>query len=407
MNHSSQLSRARTRRVFLQSLLGGALFALALAGCKPANQPNIDSAPVQNTAASTDTGDKIIIGHFGSLTGGTATFGTSTDNGIRMAFEEINAGKPPLGKKLELVTEDDGSQAQQVPTAVQRLIKGSNALVLMGEVASKLSKVAAPIAQKAGVPMVSPASTNPEVTKYGSYIFRTCFIDPFQGSVMAKFAATDLKAKKAAILTDVANDYSKGLTQFFTETWKKNGGQIVATESYSQGDKDFQSQLTKIKATNPDVIYVPGYYAEVGNIAVQARRIGLNQPLMGGDGWDSPKLFEIGGKAVQGCYFSNHYSPQSQDPKVVKFVTAYKTKYGEVPDAMAALGYDAAYIVSDAIERAGAPDRAKVRDALASTKNFDGVTGEISIDKDRNAVKSAVVLKIEGNEGKYVTTVKP
>ena len=401
-----------SRRALVRGLAFSSFsLALALVGCKPAAETN--SASPGNTAVSTNTtdtnssGDTIKIGHFGSLTGATATFGTSTDKGIKMAFEEIDAAKPPLGKKLELITADDSSQPAQVPSAVKSLLGKSNVIVLMGEVSSKLSKIAAPIAQSAGVPMVSPASTNPDVTKAGDHIFRTCFIDPFQGSVMAKFAAQNLKAKKAAILTDVANDYSKGLTQFFTQEWTKNGGTIVDAESYSQGDKDFSSQLTKIKAANPDVIYVPGYYNEVGNIAVQARRQGITQPMMGGDGWDSPKLFEIGGAAVQGCYFSNHYSPQSKDPKVVKFVTDFKNKYGEVPDAMAALGYDAAYVVSDAIARAGSEDKSKIRDALAATKNFAGVTGTISIDKDRNAVKSAVVLKIEGNEGKYVTTIKP
>ncbi|RYX86768.1 ABC transporter substrate-binding protein [bacterium] len=403
-----------SRRTFVRGAAFSSLsLMLAFAGCKPAGDTTTNgAAPAGNTATtSTETtsgsGETIVIGHYGSLSGGTATFGLSTDKGIRMAFEEINAGKPPLGKKLELVSADDSSQPAQVPGAVQKLIKESNATVLIGEVASKLSKIAAPIAQKAGVPMVSPASTNPAVTQAGDYIFRTCFIDPFQGSVMAKFAKNDLKATKAAILTDVANDYSRGLTEFFTAEWKKGGGQIVDSESYSQGDKDFNSQLTKIKASNPDVIYIPGYYNEVGNIAVQARRLGITQPMMGGDGWDSPKLFEIGGKAVQGCYFSNHYSPQSQDPRVVKFVTDYKAKNGETPDAMAALGYDAAYIVSNAIERAGSVDKSKIRDALATTKDYPGVTGVISIDKDRNAVKSAVILKIEGNEGKYITTVKP
>ena len=324
-----------------------------------------------------------------------------------MAFDEINAKGGVLGKKLEVFTEDDGSEAKQVPGVVQKLINQNQVLVLMGEVASTRSLAAAPIAQKFKVPMVTASSTSPEVTKKGDFIFRTCFIDPFQGTVMSKFARENLKVKRVAILTDVANDYSKGLTQFFSDDWTKNGGQIVATASYSEGDKDFQSQLTKIKGSAPDVIYVPGYYTEVGNIAVQARRLGLKQPLLGGDGWDSPKLYEIGGKQIQGCYFSNHYSSQSKDPKVVKFVADYKTKYGEVPDALGAVAYDAAYIVADAIKRAGAEDRQKVRDALATTAKFPGVTGTITIDKDRNAIKPAVVLQIVGNEGKYVTTIQP
>jgi branched-chain amino acid transport system substrate-binding protein len=404
-----------SRRAFVSAAAFSSLsLCLALAGCKPAGEAGQASSSAntsgQTSTASTNTtqnGDTITIGHFGSLTGSTATFGKSTDNGIRMAFDEINAKNPPLGKKITLVTEDDGSRTEQVPTVVQKLINQDQVLCLMGEVASSRSLAAAPIAQGDKVPMVSASSTNPKVTQIGDYIFRTCFIDPFQGTVMARFAAQNLKAKKAAILTDVANDYSKGLTQYFSQEWKKNGGQIVSTASYAEGDKDFQSQLTKIKGSAPDVIFVPGYYSEVGNIAVQARRLGLNQPLLGGDGWDSPKLYEIGGQALEGCYFSNHYSSQSKDPRVVKFVAAYKTKYGQTPDAIGAVAYDAAYIVADAIKRAGALDRTKLRDALATTKNYQGVTGTISIDKDRNAVKPAVVLKIQNGHENYVTTVKP
>jgi len=365
-------------------------FALSLAGC--------------NSASTSNT---ISIGHFGSLTGSEATFGTSTDQGIRMAFDEVNAKGGVLGKKLNLVTEDDGSQTTQVPIVVNKLINSSSVLCLMGEVASSRSLAAAPIAQKSGVPMVTASSTNPKVTQVGNYIFRTCFIDPFQGTVMSKFARETLHVKKVAILTDNASDYSKGLTQYFSADWTKSGGQIVASESYKAGDQDFQSQLTKIKGTSPDAIYIPGYYTEVGNIAVQARRLGMTMPLMGGDGWDSPKLFDIGGASLDGCYFSNHYSSQSKDPKVVAFVAAYKAKYNAVPDGLAAVAYDAGNIVADAIKRAGTPDRQKLRDALASTKGFQGVTGTITIDKDRNAVKPAVVLEIKNNAPNYVATVKP
>lgn len=370
-------------------------FAFALSGCKSA------------TNTGTANGGTLTIGHFGSLTGTTATFGKSTDNGIRMAFDEINAKGGILGKQLNLVTEDDGSQTNQVPTVVNKLINQSNVLCLMGEVASSRSIAAAPIAQKAGVPMVTASSTNPKVTTLGNYIFRTCFVDKFQGYVMAKFATDTLKVKRVAILTDVANDYSKGLTQVFTDDFTKSGGQIVGTESYSEGDKDFQSQLTKIKGTNPDAIFIPGYYSEVGNIAVQARRLGITQPLLGCDGWSSRKLHEIGGKALEGCYFSDHYSSESKAPSVVKFVADYKTKYGAVPDGLSAVAYDAAYIVADAIKRAGVADRTKLRDALAATKDYKGVTGTISIDKNRNAIKPAVVVKIENGHENYVTTINP
>lgn len=400
-------------RFLARTLFVSGLAALTLAGCKSAGEPSATGTPSTTGTETTITpakpyeGDTLVIGLYGSLTGSTATFGISTENGIKMAFDEINAKGGVLSKQLDLISEDNGSKTEQVPSVVQKLINENNVLALMGEVASSRSLAAAPIAQQAGVPMISPTSTNPKVTQQGDYIFRTCFIDPFQGTVMAKFGRNTLKKKKAAILTDVANDYSKGLTQFFTEEWKKSGGEIVATESYQEGDTDFQSQLTKIKGSNPEVIYIPGYYTEVGNIAVQARRLGLKQVMMGGDGWDSPKLFEIGKTAVEGSYFSNHYSAQSKDPRVVKFVTNYKKIYGEVPDALAAVAYDAAYIVADAIERAGVPDRAKLRDALASTKNFPGVTGNISMDENRDAIKPAVVLKIVGKEGIYVSTVNP
>lgn len=412
MNHSPHQPRPRLRRAFVQiSALGSALFFAVLSGCKPASDTASNANPTQNTTVSTDANtensDSIVIGHYGSLTGTTATFGTSADKGIRMAFDEINAGKPPLGKKLELVTEDDGSKTEQVPAIVNKLISNSNVTVLIGEVASSRSKAGAPIAQKAGVPMVSPASTNPEVTKIGDYIFRACFIDPFQGPLMATFASKTLKFSKVAILTDVKSDYSKGLTEVFTEAWEKNGGTIVATASYSEGDKDFQSQLTKIKAASPQAIFIPGYYTEVSNIAKQARRLGIGQPLFGCDGWDSPELVKIGGKALDGCYFSTHFSIKSKSPKVVKFVDDFKAKFGESPDAMAALGYDTAFIVSNAIERAGEVNRSKIRDAIAQTKGFEGVTGTISLDKERNAVKPAVVIQIQNREENYVTTIKP
>jgi branched-chain amino acid transport system substrate-binding protein len=397
------------------TLLSGAVLVTVLSGCKPPTE-TASSGSSGGNAATTDgaakveiakpyEGDTLRIGHYGSLTGTTASFGISSDNGIKMAFGEINAKGAPLGKKLELISEDDGSKTEQVAPVVLKLINQNNVLALLGEVASSRSLAAAPIAQRAGVPMVSPTSTNPKVTQVGDYIFRTCFIDPVQGPVMARFARNDLKVKKAAILTDVANDYSKGLTEFFSGEFKKLGGEIVTQESYSEGDKDFQSQLTKIKAANPDIIFVPGYYTEVGNIAKQAQRLGIKQPMMGCDGWDSEDLFKIGGNAIQGYYYTTHYSPQNKAPRVVKFVNDYTKLYGTTPDALAAVAYDAAYILSDAIKRAGSPDRAKIRDALASTKNFVGVTGTISMDKDRNAVKPLVVLKVNGKQADYVTTI--
>ncbi len=399
------------KRTFLAGgALGAATLALALAGCKtPDAASNAATSPGTSTATAAKPypadAKTILLGEYASMTGALATFGQSSDNALKMATAEVNAKGGLLGKPIEIALEDDGSRAEQVPLAINKLISEKNVLAIFGEVASSNSLAAAPICQAAGVPMLSPTSTNPAVTKVGDYIFRACFIDPFQGSVMAKFAGGDLNAKTVAIFTDVKSDYSKGLTEFFKKQFVAQGGKIVSEENYRAGETDFRGQLTNIKAKNPDVIYVPGYYTEVGNIAVQARSLGIDVPLLGGDGWDSPKLFEIGGKAVNGCYASNHYSPENQDPKVAKFVADYKKKYGETPDALAAVAYDAAYIMFDAIKRSGGTDRAKLRDALASTKNFDGVTGKTSIDKDRNAQKPIVILKIQDGKQNFVKEI--
>jgi branched-chain amino acid transport system substrate-binding protein len=352
-------------------------------------------------------GDEISIGEYGSLTGTTATFGISTDNAIKMAFEEVNAAGGVIGKKLKLFVEDDQSKPEEAATAVTKLVNQNHVVALLGEVSSSRSLAAAPIAQAAEIPMVSPSSTNPRVTQVGDFIFRVCFTDPFQGAVMAKFANDTLKLKRVAILVDVRNDYSVGLQTFFRQNFKQLGGEVVAEQSYSEGDSDFHAQLTQIKAVNPEAIYVPGYYTEVGTIARQARELGITAPLLGGDGWDSPKLWEIGGEALNGSYFSNHYSTDDPSPVVQKFVSDYKKKYDALPDALAALGYDAAKILVDAISRAGSTDGVKVRDALAATRDFQGVTGTVTINKDRNAVKPAVILKVENGKFTLVETIKP
>lgn len=343
---------------------------------------------------------EIVIGEYGSLTGSTATFGLSTKNGSEMAFAEINKGGGLLGKQIRLFVEDDQSKPEEAATAVTKLINQNNVISVLGEVASSRSLAAAPICQQAKIPMVTPSSTNPKVTQVGDYIFRVCFTDIQQGEADAKFAAQSLKAKRAAVLYDVRNDYSVGLRLVFAQKFKEYGGEIVGEQSYSEGDSDFRAQLTQLKSANPELIYVPGYYTEVGTIARQARDLGITVPLTGGDGWDSPRLWEIGGKALNGCYFSNHYSVDDPSPAVQKFVSDYKAKYGAVPDALAALGYDAARILAEAIRRANSTDGAKVRDALAQTKDFSGVTGKITIDKDRNAIKPVVMLKIM--DGKFV-----
>jgi branched-chain amino acid transport system substrate-binding protein len=352
-------------------------------------------------------GDEILVGEYGSLTGTTATFGQSTNNAIQMAYEQINAAGGVLGKKVHVIVEDDQSKPEEAATAVTKLINQNHVVAMLGEVSSSRSLAAAPICQANGVPMISPSSTNPRVTQVGNYIFRVCFIDPFQAEVGARIAWEILHLKKVAILSDVRNDYSVGLQTFFRQTFKGFGGEIVAEQSYSEGDSDFRAQLTQIKSANPEGIYVPGYYTEVGTIARQARELGITVPLIGGDGWDSPRLWEIGGEALNGCHFSNHYSVDDPSPAVQKFVTDYRTKYNQTPDALAALGYDAARILADAMKRAGTTKGDKVRDALMATKDFPGVTGSITINKERNAVKPAVVLKIENGKFVYVTTVKP
>jgi branched-chain amino acid transport system substrate-binding protein len=377
--------------------------------------------------------DEVVLGEFGSLTGVTATFGKSTQRGIEMALEEANKTGGIEGIPIRIVVEDDQSKPEEAATAVKKLINQDKVILVLGEVASSRTLAGAPICQEAKVPIITPSSTNPKVTQVGDYVFRVCFIDPFQGEVMAKFARNTLKVSKAAILKDIKNDYSVGLAQFFSETFTALGGQIIAEESYAEGDIEFRAQLTALKAKNPDVIFIPGYYTEIGLIARQARDLGINVPLIGGDGWDSPRLVEIGGKALENTYYSNHYTPEDPRPEIQKFITEYKNKYNEIPDAMAPLGYDAARIAFDAIKRSGilepqnikeaynenpkagslmeavntVKNRQLIRDAIAQTKDFPGVTGMITIDENRNAKKSAVVVKIEDGKVKYVETINP
>jgi len=353
-------------------------------------------------------GDTILVGEFASLTGKEATFGTSSHEGTQLAIEELNAAGGVLGKKFELKTEDDQSKAGEPANVVNKLISKDGVIAVLGEVASSRSLEAAPICQQNGIPMISPASTNPKVTETGDYIFRVCFIDPFQGTVMANFATKTLKAKKVAVFTDVKSDYSKGLAKFFKEGFTKAGGQIVSELDFNGGDKDFKGQLTAIKTAAPDAVFVPGYYTDVALICIQAKQLGLNVPLFGGDGWESDTLVKIGGDAVEGHYFSTHYAADASSPKVTAFVEAYKKRYnGKVPDAMAALGYDSAKFLADAITRAGTTEGVKLRDALAATKEFDAVTGKMAINAQRDAVKSAVILQVKGGAFKFVETVAP
>jgi branched-chain amino acid transport system substrate-binding protein len=332
-----------------------------------------------------------------------------------MAVDEINAAGGIGGKKVKLVHYDDQGKTSEVGTAVTRLITEDKALAVIGEVASSLSIAGGQIAQQHGVPMISPSSTNPKVTETGDYVFRVCFIDPFQGYVMARFA-TDPKdkqglgIKKVAVLIDNRQAYSQGLAKDFSDALTKLGGTVVANEKYQGGDQDFSAQLTNIKATNPEAIFIPGYYTDVANIAKQVRALGITVPLLGGDGWES--VTNIGGDGIQGAYYSNHYSADEPRPEVKSFVDKYKAKYNATPDSMSALSHDAMYIVKNAIEHSNmtgdlAAQRKALRDAIAQTKDFQGVTGKITMDAQRNATKPAVVLKIVGKGTTAAASISP
>ncbi len=351
---------------------------------------------------------EIPVGEYGSLTGSDATFGVSTDQGIRLAVAEVNAAGGIDGKKVDLIAEDDEGKPEEAAVVATKLITQDGVKAVLGEVASSNSLAAAPICQAHQVPMISPSSTNVAVTQKGDYIFRVCFIDSFQGKVMADFAFHQLKARRAAIFRDEKSDYSVGLSSVFAQVFKRLGGTIVSDQSYSAGDMDFKAQLAQMRGSRPDVIYVPGYYTEVGLIAKQARDLGMKQPLLGGDGWDSSQLYSIGGSALDGCYFSDHYSAESKDPRVVSFLAKYRAAYGgKTPDALAVLGYDAANVLFAAMKRAKSLSGPDLRDAIAATRDFPGVSGNITLDKDRNAVKPAVVLRIENGAAHYVATIQP
>lgn len=377
-------------RGFSLACLSLAAVLLALAGCG-------------NQGAQREP----LVGVFLSLSGPTADFGITTRNGIELAVEEINRGGGLNGTPMKILVEDTRGKSDESRTAVTKLIEQNRVIALLGEVASSNSLAAAPVAQARKVPMITPSSTNPQVTAQGDFIFRVCFIDPFQGYVMAKFARENLKAQTAAILWDNSQDYSKGLAEVFKREFPRMGGRIVQDVTYASSDVDFSSQLTRIRSARPDVIYIPGYYSEVSLIARKARELGITVPLLGSDGWTSPTLLERAGGALEGCYYSDHYSLESDKPVVRKFVESFRQKYGHDPNSLAALGYDATWILADAIKRAGSFDPVKMRDAIAGTKDFPGVTGKITINEERNAVKSAVVLQIKDNKISYFTTIDP
>jgi branched-chain amino acid transport system substrate-binding protein len=366
-----------------------AWIALALAGCGKKKDDNT-----------------IVIGHFASMTGAEATFGISTDNAIKIAIEERNAKGGVRGKKIVLQTIDDASKTSEAATAVTRLINDHGAVAILGEVASGRSLAGGPIAQNNKVPMISPSSTNPSVTDVGDYIFRVCFLDDFQGWVGAKFAKDDLKAERVAILYDQAQSYSSGLADYFAKAYEQMGGKVVVRQAFNGANPEISSQLQAIKGADAQVIYLPVYYGPAATIIRKARESGITIPFLGGDGWDSEELAKNAGDAINNTYFSNHYAAEEPRPEVKNFVDKYKAKYGgSVPDGLAALGYDAALVLFDAMERAKSLSGPDLRDAIAQTKNFTGVTGTFSIDEKRNAQKSAVVIKYEGGKQVMATRI--
>lgn len=346
------------------------------------------------------------IGVVSPMTGATATFGQENTNGIKLAYEKLKKGP---GKKFDLIIEDDKSEAIESTNATRKLLSVDKVSVMIGAPTSSLALASAPIVQEAKVPFITPTATNAKVTMVGDYITRACFTDDFQGVVMAKFAVQNLKKMKGLILIENTSDYSKGLAKAFGDEFTKLGGKLVNTEelTYAAKDTDFQSLLRKVKRANPDFIFVPGYYVEAGLIVKQARALGINVPFLGGDGWDSPKLFEIAGESVKGSYISNHFAPDDKSPVVQNFVKDYEKAYGTKPGSFAALGYDSLGIVADAIKRAKSTKPSDIRDALVATKGYQGITGTITFDKNRNPTKSAVVLEATPSGYVFHSRVNP
>lgn len=352
-------------------------------------------------------GDTIKVGEFASLTGSEANFGQSSHKGTALAVGEINSKGGVLGKKIDLITEDDLSKQGESATIVKKLISRDDVVAILGEVASGRSLEAARICQENKIPQISPSSTNPKVTETGDYIFRVCFTDPFQGKLLADFGLNTLKARRVAMLTDLASAYSVGLAQYFKEPFVAGGGTIVADQKYASHDKDFKAQLTAIKAANPDAIFVPGYYTEVGLIVLQARQLGIPLPIFGGDGWEGAELLQIAGDSLTNTFYSTHFSAVKNTPEAQSFLKAYQAKYGgEIPDSMAALGYDSALVLADAIKRAGTTESAKLRDAIATT-DLVGATGRTKLNEHRDAPKAAVIITVENGKFKFLRDVQP
>ncbi|MFM1748379.1 MAG: hypothetical protein RLZZ188_2045 [Verrucomicrobiota bacterium] len=351
--------------------------------------------------------EPVRIGFFMSITGRDASFGEASLRGARLAVEEINAAGGVLGRPLALVVEDNRSVAGESATAAKKLITRDRVVALVGECSSARTLEAAPVAQAAGVPLVTPASTSPRVTAVGDAVFRVCFIDPFQGEVLAAFARRRLGLRRAALLVEAGSPYSTGLADYFSRTFKALGGEVVATQRYAGADTDFRAQLTAIRAAGADALFLPGYYVAAGLVARQARELGLKAVLLGGDGFEAPQLLEIGGEALEGAHYSTHFSPEAASPAARRLVGAYRTRHGEVPNGLAALSYDAVGLIADALRRAGTTEAAALRRALAATRDFPGATGTTTLDERRDASKEAAIMKVSGGRVVFVETARP
>lgn len=360
-----------------------------------------------NAVGAQTPGQEISVGAVFPMSGSSATYGQESVNGMRLALEEIN--KTGInGKKIKLIVEDDKGEPVDSANAVRKLINVDKVMAILGSVASSNTLAGAPIAQEAKVPLLTPASTNEKVTQTGDYVGRICFTDNFQGVVMAKFAKEKLKATNAVIVVDNSSDYSKGLAEVFKKKFEELGGKVVGGDLvYQQKDQDFRSLIRKVKRAKPDVIFLPGYYTEVGLFLKQARAQDVTVPVLGGDGWDSPVLQKLAGDGVKNSYISSHFSAEDKDPRVKSFVEKYVKQYHEKPGAMAALGYDALLVLADAIKRAKTADTEGLKNAINSTKDFKGVTGDITLDANRNAVKSAVVLNVTTSGNIFEEKVSP
>lgn len=384
------------------------LCVLALLGCERKQAPAPVSEPKAAAAPQPGTGP-LLVGFVGALTGPEAHFGLDSRNGVQLALEEANAAGGIQGRPLALRSYDSQSRPEEAANAMTRLVSQDGVLFVVGENQSSNSLAMAPAAARGEVPMISPSSTNPRVTSEGGpYVFRVCFTDTFQGQLLARFARETLKAERVAILVDQKSDYAVGLAKVFSTRFSSLGGKIVSEEAYARGDTDFRGQLTRAKAARPDVLFIPGYYSDVGPLARQARELGMRAALLGGDGWDSGgRLAELGGAAVEGAQYSSHFAADNPGQRVQDFLSRYQARFGHVPDALGALGYDAARVGIDALRRSSGAGGPMLREQIARTRDFDGVTGRITLGPDRDAVKPAVIVKLVKGQPTFAAEVSP